>query len=130
MNVERAGNRSHALVCILSLCIQIIVFNESIFFWVCRTLGHSTPSVCRPLRYSALGSLLRYSITSIDPIRIHVDGGGQVIDVGLKGLAANLALEITDARLLLDRDADGLFVVAEKALERCWEFLLLWRKLV
>jgi hypothetical protein len=72
-----------------------------------------------------LGRLLRDSIARIDPVGVHVYGRAEVVDIGLEGLAADFALEVADAGLLLDGDADGLFVVAEEALEGCWEFLLL-----
>jgi hypothetical protein len=43
----------------------------------------------------------------------------------LEGLTADLALQVADTGLLLDGDGDGLFVVAEEALEGGRELLLL-----
>lgn len=65
----------------------------------------------------ALCGLLRNSVAGIDPIRVDVDGCAEVVDVCLERLAADFALQIADARLLLDGHGDGFFVVAEEALE-------------
>ena len=78
-----------------------------------------------PGRSLACSSLLRDRVASVDPVRVDVDGLGEVVDVGLEGLAADFALEVADAGFLLDGDGDGLLVVAEEALEGCWELLLL-----
>ena len=48
------------------------------------------------------------------------------VDVRLERLAAHFALQISDARFLFDGDGDGMFVVAEKALEGRRELLLLY----
>jgi hypothetical protein len=117
------------LIRILPLGIHVILLYEPpivvVFLSILRR-RHAPHAVRTPRGLGiALGGLLRNRITGIDPIRVHVDGRAEVIDVGLEGLPADFALEVADARLFLDGDADGLFVVAEEALEGCWEFLLL-----
>ena len=57
----------------------------------------------------------RDSFARIDPVRVHVHGGGEVVDAGLEVLAADFAVELADAELLVQLDNDGLFVVAEEA---------------
>jgi hypothetical protein len=117
------------LVRVLALRIHVILLDEPPIVIVLLSIlrrWHAPHAVRAPGRLSiALGSLLRNSIARIDPVGVHVDWRAEVVDVGLEGLAADFALEVADARLLLDGDADGLFVVAEEALEGCWEFLLL-----
>jgi hypothetical protein len=117
------------LIRILPLGIHIILLDEPPVVIVLLSIlrrRHAPHAVRAPRGLCiALGGLLRNRITGIDPIRVHVDGRAEVVDVCLEGLAADFALEVADARLLLDGDADGLFVVAEEALEGCWEFLLL-----
>jgi hypothetical protein len=87
---------------------------------------HGAHPVVRP-RGSHLTrrSLLRNSVARVDPVGVDVDGRGEVVDVGLKGLAADFALEVADAGLLLDGDGDGFLVVAEEALEGGRKLLLL-----
>ena len=117
------------LVCVLTLGIRLVVFDEAavaiiIFLVVCRR--HSAHAIRTPRGIDiALGCLLRNRVTGINPVGIHVDGRTEVVDVCLESLAADLALQVADTGLLFDGDADGLFVVAEEALERGWEFLLL-----
>jgi hypothetical protein len=96
-----------------------------ILFLVVRR-RHPAHAIRTPRRIDvALGCLLRNCVACIDPIGIHVDGRAEVVDAGLESLAADLTLQVADTRLLLDGDADGLFVVAEEALERRREFFLL-----
>lgn len=122
------GNAS--LVGVLALGIRIVVLNEAaiaivVFLVVC--CGHPSHAMRTPRDLCiALCRLLRNSIAGIDPIGVDVDGGAQVVDIGLEGLAADFALQVADARLLLNGYADGVLVVAEEALEGCGELLLLW----
>lgn len=116
-------------VCVLPLGIRLVVFDKPavavVVFLVVRR-RHPAHAICTPRRLdAALGCLLRDGVTCIDPVGVHVDGRAEVVDVGLEGLAADFTLQVADTRLLLDGDADGLFMVAEEALERGWEFLLL-----
>lgn len=119
------------LVCILSLRVRLIVLDESavpiiIFLVVCRR--HPAHAIRTPRGIDiALGRLLRNCVTRVDPIGIHVDGRAEIVDVGLEGLTADFTLQVADTGLLFDGDADGIFVVAEEALERRREFLLLQR---
>lgn len=95
-----------------------------IFLIVC--CGHPPHAVGTPREFSiAFCSLLGYSVTGIDPVGIDIDGRAQVVDVCLERLTADFALKITDARLLLDGDADGVLVIAEEALKGCGQLLLL-----
>jgi hypothetical protein len=87
---------------------------------------HLPHSIRRPAhRGFSSRSLLCDRVASVDPIRVDVDGRGQVVDVRLEGLTADFALQIADAGFLLNGDGDGLLVVAEEALEGRREFLLL-----
>jgi hypothetical protein len=96
-----------------------------ILFLVVRR-WHPAHAVCTPCGVDmALGCLLRDGVTCIDPVGVHVNGCAEIVDVGLEGLAADFTLEVANTGLLFDGDADGLFVVAEEALERRREFLLL-----
>src|SRR6266536_3332976 len=52
----------------------------------------------------------RDSFARIDPVRVHVHGGGEVVDAGLEVLAADFAVELADAELLVQLDNDGLFM--------------------
>ena len=87
---------------------------------------HPAHAVAASRHFSiSLGGFLCDSVTGIDPVGIHVDGRAEIVDVGLECLAAHLALEIADTRLLLDGDADRLLVVAEETLEGGGQLLLL-----
>lgn len=114
---------------VLALGVRLVVFDEAavavVVFLVVRR-RHPAHAICTPRRLdAALGCLLRDGVTCIDPVGVHVDGRTEVVDVGLEGLAADFTLQVADTRLLLDGDADGLFVVAEETLEGGREFLLL-----
>ena len=117
------------LVGVLALGICIVVLNEAaiaIVIFLVMCCGHPSHAMRTPRDLCiALCCLLRNSIARIDPIGVDVNGGAQVVDVGLEGLAADFALQIADARLLFDGYADGVLVVAKEALEGCGELLLL-----
>lgn len=71
------------------------------------------------------GGLLRDVLARVDPVRVDVDGGREVVDARLEPLAAHLAVQVPDAGLLVELDLDRLFVVAEQAGEgRCKGFSL------
>jgi hypothetical protein len=105
------------------------LFDETIVISIsllCLGRGHGAHPVIRPrCGHLTRRSLLRYSIARVDPVSIDVDGGGEVVDVGLECLAADFALEVADAGLLLDGDGNGFLVVAEEALESGGQLLLL-----
>jgi hypothetical protein len=132
LSLLRAHPQAGDLVCVLSLGIRFVVFNETavaiVLFLVVRR-RHPAHAIRTPRGIDiALGCLLGDCVTRIDPVGIHVDGRAEVVDVGLEGLAADLTLQVADTGLLFDGDADGLFVVAEEALECRREFLLLRRR--
>lgn len=125
------GPRRGSLVGILALGICIVVLNEApvaVVVVVVMRCGHAAHAVGTPRHVGiALGGLLRNRVAGVDPVGVDVDGRAEVVDVGLERLAAHLALQVADARLLLDGDADGIFVVAEEALEGRGQLLLLRR---
>lgn len=124
---------------VIALSIKIVVLDEAII--IVYRLGKRTSAVRRALRRTASSSLLRNSVACIDPVSIHVDWRRQIypssaafhrqrrtphtIDVSLKRLPADLALQVADTGLLLDGNGDGFLVVAEEALKRRWQLLLL-----
>lgn len=102
------------------------MFDKPIILRVCWTLGHPTPPVRGPFQSRIpFRSLLRYRIARVDPIGVYIDRSREVVNVRLESLAADFTLQIADAGLLFDGDADGLFVIAEEALEGGGEFFLL-----
>ena len=124
-----ALNPRTPLIGILPLSIHIILLNKPIIIRI-RLLRlrrrHLAHAIIRPRRrHLARRRLLGYRITRVDPVGVHVDGRGKVVDVGLEGLAADFALQVADAGFLLDGDGDGFLVVAEEALEGGGELFLL-----
>lgn len=61
------------------------------------------------------GCLLRHVLTRVDPIRVDINGGRQVVDACLEPLAAYFAMKVANAGFLIEFYLDGLFVVAEEA---------------
>lgn len=118
-----------ALLRIFALCIQVILLNEAIIL-IRSCAWHCTHSIvaasCRNL---SRRRFLRNSVACIDPVGVDVNRRAEIVDIGLEGLAADFALQVSDAGLLFDRDRDGLFVVAEEALECRRELLFLLRPL-
>lgn len=72
--------------------------------------------------------LLGDVLAGVDPVRVNVDGGGEVVDSGLEPLSADLAVEIADPGLFVQFDLDGLFVVAKEAGEGRREWFSLHMK--
>jgi hypothetical protein len=112
------------LVRIFALCVQVVLLDKAIVLVLCPCRRASP--IVRPPRCSlARRSILGNRVARIDPVGVDVYRGREVIDVCLEGLAADFALEVADARLLLDGYGHGLLVVAEEAIKGRWELLLL-----
>ena len=122
---EMFRNQRQGLVRVLALCVQFILLDETVIV-IRHHPGQRACAVIAPLRSrKALRGLLCHRVACVDPIGVDVHGGGQVVDICLEGLAANFALKVADAGLFLDRNGDGLLVVAEEALEGGRKLLLL-----
>jgi len=90
------------LIGVFALCVQIVLLDEAVLIDVCHFGKRSRPiHRALPCRI-ALGSLFGNRVASIDPVGVNVYRGGEVVDVGLECLAADLALQVPDARLLLN----------------------------
>ena len=57
----------------------------------------------------------RDSFARVNPVRVHIHRRGEVIDSGLEVLAADFAVQLANAKLLVELDDYGFLVVAEKA---------------
>ena len=94
----------------------------------------TSPSSSISTKFPILSLLLRrrvlcHALTRVDPIAVHVDRGTQIVDRGLEALAADLAVQLADAELLVKFHLDRFFVVAEEAGECCCKGFTLFRTL-
>ena len=64
----------------------------------------------------------------VDPVRVHVHGGREVVDAGLELLAADFAVQLAVAELLVELDDDCFLVVAEEARKGRGEGFALWER--
>lgn len=135
----------YSIICVclgvvVALRIQIVVLDEAIIVVYRFRQGAST--VGRALSRTSSSSLFRDSIAGIDPVGIHIDGSREIysgsqhrrhkqgkdpltVDITLERLSTDLTHQIADTGLLLDSHGDGVLVVAEEALKRRWQLLLL-----
>lgn len=93
-----------SLIGVLALRIQIVLLDEAVFIVTTRSWQRSSAVAAGFKPRIAPSSLLSYSVASIDPVGVNIYGGGEVVDVGLKSLAADFALEVADTRFLFDGD--------------------------